>query len=82
MMTFQEAMILLGTMEEKRWHSKVYIGIPVPEGPGPEEVEAFLKDIRKLGYSAYVHVSAHGEEIVITDKWVGDGDAGPPRCPS
>lgn len=54
-----------------------YLALSIPEGPGPEDVEAFCKEIREMGYAVMVRTTEFGDEMVITDK-VEHGNSGPP----
>jgi hypothetical protein len=56
---------LTGTHPDKR----PCVSFPVSEG-----IETFLKEVKAMGYAAYVRTTEFGDEVVVTDR-VRYGDA-------
>lgn len=65
-MKTKHAIELLENLDNR--FSNIFIVIPVPEGPGPSDVEEVVQAIIESGYAAYVQTVAFGEQIVVTDK--------------
>jgi hypothetical protein len=59
---------LLNALDAKWPTQAAYVCMPVPDGHGHKEVEDFLKNIRKMGYAAFIRTGPFGDEVVVTDK--------------
>lgn len=65
-MNKQQAINLLNIIKDR--FSQIYIVIPIPDGPSPEDVEEVVQSFIESGYACFVQSVAGGDQIVITDK--------------
>ena len=56
----------------EKYNDHAEVHILVPDGPGPEDIEKALNEIRSMGYFAYVRYVNNNEEIVVSDKVIDE----------
>jgi hypothetical protein len=77
-MTLDELQPFLDVMAKKHPGQCGYVSFLIPEGPAREDVEELLKEIRAMGYAAFVRTGPFDEEVVVTD-YVQNTDTRSPR---
>lgn len=67
MLIVNECRSFLDALDVKYPMRPAYVCLPVPESHTSSDVEVFLKEVRGMGYAAYMRTSEFGDEVVITE---------------